>query len=191
MPNYLGITVSVNALGEYRKKVTLESFKENNYVNTNSIKKFLFKNGLKERKCEICGWCEININGGNVPIELHHINGDNSDNRLENLQILCPNHHSLTENYRSRNSKKRIVKNDYLKNKIKDLRQKTNSCKWCGKPARYTYCSKDCCCKSTRRANRPDLDTLLKEVNELGFVGTGRKYGVSDNAIRKWLKSTS
>ena len=35
-----------------------------------------------------------------------------------------------------------------------------------------------------------DKDTLLKDVEELGYTGTGRKYGVSDNAVRKWIKCT-
>lgn len=35
---------------------------------------------------------------------------------------------------------------------------------------------------------RPTIEILKKEINELGYCGTGRKYGVSDNAIRKWLK---
>jgi transposase-like protein len=39
-----------------------------------------------------------------------------------------------------------------------------------------------------RKAVRPPKEQLLKEIEELGYCGTGRKYGVSDNAIRKWLK---
>jgi very-short-patch-repair endonuclease/transposase len=39
-----------------------------------------------------------------------------------------------------------------------------------------------------RKVERPDFETLKKEINEYGFVKTGKKYGVSDNAIRKWLK---
>jgi hypothetical protein len=39
-----------------------------------------------------------------------------------------------------------------------------------------------------RKVQRPPLDQLLKEVEELGWSGTGRKYGVNDNAIRKWVK---
>ena len=35
---------------------------------------------------------------------------------------------------------------------------------------------------------RPKYDVLLKDISELGYVGTGRKYGVSDNSIRKWMK---
>jgi 5-methylcytosine-specific restriction endonuclease McrA len=39
-----------------------------------------------------------------------------------------------------------------------------------------------------RKVERPDIDTLLNEVKEMGYSATGRKYGVSDNAIRKWIK---
>ena len=39
-----------------------------------------------------------------------------------------------------------------------------------------------------RKIERPDNETLIKEIEELGYSATGRKYGVSDNAIRKWLK---
>lgn len=38
-----------------------------------------------------------------IPLELHHINGVHSDNRIENLQLLCPNCHALTDNYRGKN----------------------------------------------------------------------------------------
>lgn len=64
-------------------------------TNTTALKKRLIRNGLKQYKCEICGFTE--------KVELHHINGDSRDNRLENLQILCPNCHALTDNYRGKN----------------------------------------------------------------------------------------
>ena len=38
-----------------------------------------------------------------IALELHHINGIHSDNRFENLQILCPNCHAMTDNYRAKN----------------------------------------------------------------------------------------
>jgi hypothetical protein len=65
------------------------------------LKKMLFSFNIKEEKCEICNnkeWLGKPIN-----LELHHINGINNDNRLENLQILCPNCHSYTDNYRAKN----------------------------------------------------------------------------------------
>lgn len=40
-----------------------------------------------------------------------------------------------------------------------------------------------------RKVERPDYETLCKDIEKLGYVGTGKKYGVSDNAIRKWKKS--
>ena len=68
---------------------------------TSTLKKRLFEAGLKTRECERCGISEWL--GKQVALELHHINGDRADNRLENLQLLCPNCHSLTDTYRGRN----------------------------------------------------------------------------------------
>jgi len=61
------------------------------------IKSRIINNDLKEYKCEICGINEWQ--NKRIVIELHHINGDPTDNRLENLQLLCPNCHSQTHNY--------------------------------------------------------------------------------------------
>ena len=50
--------------------------------------------------CECCHLSEWQ--GQQIPLEIHHINGNNSDNRIENLKLLCPNCHALTSNYRGR-----------------------------------------------------------------------------------------
>ena len=50
--------------------------------------------------CENCGLYEWQ--GRQIPLEIHHINGVNTDNRKDNLQLLCPNCHALTSNYRGR-----------------------------------------------------------------------------------------
>ncbi len=68
------------------------------------LKKRLYENGLKKPVCELCGWAETSPDG-RVPVELDHINGDNYDNRIENLRILCPNCHSLQPTHRGRNKK--------------------------------------------------------------------------------------
>lgn len=65
------------------------------------LKNRLIKEGIKYNICEGCGltmW-----QGKQIPLELHHINGDNRDNRLDNLVLLCPNCHALTETYRGKN----------------------------------------------------------------------------------------
>ncbi len=69
------------------------------------LKRRLFKANLKPAVCEICGWAQVSADG-RLPLELDHINGDHSDNRLENLRILCPNCHSLQPTHRGRNKLK-------------------------------------------------------------------------------------
>ena len=70
---------------------------------TYKLKKRLLEDGIKQHVCEHCGL--MHWQGMEIPLELHHINGDNRDNRLENLQLLCPNCHALTDSYRGRNKK--------------------------------------------------------------------------------------
>lgn len=64
------------------------------------VKRYLIE--TRGEKCERCGWNERHPITGRVPIEVDHING-NSDHRIENLRLLCPNCHSLTPNYRALN----------------------------------------------------------------------------------------
>ena len=85
---------------------TVKGFKPSNY-----IRRYLFEkyNG----KCQICGWGERNEHTGKIPLQIHHINGNSNDNKEKNLQLLCPNCHSLTENFGSRNKSAPIGKSEY------------------------------------------------------------------------------
>ena len=56
-------------------------------------------------KCQKCGWDKVNPSTDKVPIQLHHIDGNFRNCRPENLQLLCPNCHSLTPTFGSLNSK--------------------------------------------------------------------------------------
>jgi hypothetical protein len=70
-------------------------------TSSNELKKRLIAAGLKERRCETCG---LNAwNGRPIPLELEHVNGRRDDNRLSNLQVICPNCHAQTPTYRGRN----------------------------------------------------------------------------------------
>lgn len=70
------------------------------WTSTYHLKERLFKEGVKEKKCECCG--RTSWLGKPIALELHHINGIKNDLRLENLQILCPNCHAFTDNYRGK-----------------------------------------------------------------------------------------
>lgn len=74
---------------------------ENSSYQTNKLRLRLLKEGLKKPICETCNNTEWN--GKPIPLEVSHKNGNNSDNRLENLELICPNCHALTDSYRGKN----------------------------------------------------------------------------------------
>lgn len=85
---------------------------KNGYSLSIIIRKYIFeKNG---NKCEKCGWCEINKNTELIPLQIHHIDGDCQNNKEDNLQLLCPNCHSLTENFGSRNKNATSGRSEYF-----------------------------------------------------------------------------
>ena len=118
---------------------------------------------------------------------LDHINGVATDNRLENLQIVCPNCAAL-DTHCGRN-----LPRDHV-----DV-----ECGRCGKPfvrarPEQRYCSRDCGTRypripgarlASRKAERPPYDQLVREIAETSYLAVGRRYGVSDNAIRKWVQA--
>jgi hypothetical protein len=70
-----------------------------------NLKARLIDEGVKENRCEICGvtdWL-----GKPLSMQLHHNNGNGTDNRLENISLLCANCHSQTDTYGGRNGHRR------------------------------------------------------------------------------------
>lgn len=84
---------------------------------SSKLKKRLIDEKYKENKCESCG-ISSTWNSKPINLELDHINGDNKDNSLNNLRILCPNCHSQTDTFRGRSKKplnKKLVSDEDLK----------------------------------------------------------------------------
>lgn len=164
----LGIYVKEN------KKPLSEILIINSDYNRSHLKERLYKERLKKRFCEECGQGEL-WRGKKMSLILDHKNGVNNDNRLENLRILCPNCNATLETHCGKNNKKFLLKKEIYKNKNKkeingvDGRQRAAIEK--------------------RKFTRPSLEQLQREVSEIGYSATGRKYGVSDNSIRKWIKT--
>jgi hypothetical protein len=148
-----------------------------------SLKRRLFAEGLKERRCELCGQDE-HWHGRRMALILDHINGVATDNRLENLQIVCPNCAATLDTHCGRNVL--LVR----------------GCVVCDEPfqptdPRQRHCSKRCSGRSepnrrraieARTVERPPYEQLLREIAETSWSAVGRKYGVSDNAVRKWVR---
>lgn len=171
---------------QINKKFTKEKFIEKILIlngtgwQSHKIKLKLFEFELKERKCEKCSQIEIWF-GEKLSLQLHHENANRNDNRLENLKILCPNCHSQTKTFSTTKTNRKI------KTPIKVKLIKYCNC---GKiiKNRSKMCS-ECYHKQLRRVERPLYVRLKNDIKELGYKATGRKYGVSDNAIRKWINA--
>jgi hypothetical protein len=129
---------------------------------------------------------------------LDHINGIGNDHRIENLRVVCPNCAATLDTHCGRNL------------------PRERECAECGEAfaprhIRQRYCSLTCFNRThdlstagsgarrfsqstagiprphTRKVERPSYEQLLKEIEETSYLAVGRKYGVSDNAVRKWI----
>ena len=151
------------------------------------LKERLYESGLKHPVCELCGQGQT-WKGRRMALILDHVNGDARDNRLENLQIVCPNCAATLDTHCGRKLARPL---------------EAHPCKRCGrtfmpKDRRQRYCSRDCgqrwdrsgrSLPGARRAERPPYEQLVAEIAATSWSAVGRKYGVSDNAIRKWIRA--
>lgn len=96
-----------------RWKAGLEDGLSGEYQLSKHIRHYLLEK--HNYKCELCGWGEKNQYIGTIPLEIHHKDGNYLNNKEENLQVLCPNCHSLTETHKSHNKDGRKGRKKYYK----------------------------------------------------------------------------
>ena len=187
-------------LSSKRKEVPLEDIiygNDERYFGGQSLKGKLIKAGIKEERCEKCGntmWL-----GQKIPLHLHHKNGKHKDNHIENLQILCPNCHAMTDNYAGKN----IHHGKIIKNEDKSKTKKGISedgmrlydgyggykvlCPVCNKNFMEKSAKKCRKCYEDERA-KPKIkrEKLYGLLQSHSYNEIGKMYGVDRKTIKSW-----
>lgn len=155
-------------------------------------------------ECHICGQPPL-WNGKELTLTLDHINGDNHDNRLENLRWVCPNCDRQLETFAGKNlkhskEKKTLSEFNPKTQNLKEVNIEDNLnldkvkqkkyCQDCGKEVSSASQGRclECYRLSTRKVERPEKEELIEILlsHRGNFSQVGRELGISDNAIRKW-----
>lgn len=179
-----------------RQKPLSEVLVEGSTYRRQNIKRRLLAEGLKEPRCELCGQGEI-WQGKPMSMILDHINGVRDDHRLENLRMVCPNCAATLDTHCGR------------RHRIQRAKRRCMRCDKVFVPGYATqrYCSRSCGVRwdrsdfrdgrrgqrglsrlAQRKVERPPYDQLLEEIETTSYLAVARKYEVSDNAVRKWVR---
>lgn len=122
--------------------------------------------------------------------EVHHEDRDRTNNNPENLYVFA----TKEDHVRYHRNGNMIKVDDYYISPSQSL--KKSKCTICDNEFTYyechhkgQFCSKTCYDKSQRKSERPTKEELFEMIKTTPFVKIGERYGVSDNAVRKWCKS--
>ena len=153
----------------------IELLVEGSQYGSNPLRKRLIKEGVLTNVCDECGsgpeW-----NGKILVLQLDHRNGDSTDNRLENLHILCPNCHSQTKTFTGKSKAGRYTRDPKLCSCGTVMYRKSKRCKSC--LGRHVE----------SKTKWPPLNELVKMVVKTSYTKVAAGLGVSDNAVKKYIK---
>jgi 5-methylcytosine-specific restriction endonuclease McrA len=170
------------------KKVTYaleEILVENSkYKEKQGLLRRLVSEKLLKLACSVCG---LPPSWQNKPLtlQLDHINGIPTDNRLENLRIICPNCHSQTPTFCGRGKQRAVGRTPT---------GEVKTCAVCGKQLTGSkafnklYCSNKCSHMVIRKTEWPDTETLTQLVRKYPIAVIAKRYKVSDHTVSKWCK---
>jgi hypothetical protein len=162
---------SIKNANTVSKDELLSRLTENSDIGSVWLKNKLIKFNLLENKCSECHLNDL-WNNKHLKLQLDHIDGNHFNNTLTNLRLLCPNCHSQTDTFCGKSKKTK-------KYKCIECNNETSG---------YTNICRICSMKKLRKVERPTKDILIHEIKNNTFLSLSKKYGVSDNAIRKWCK---
>ena len=121
----------------------------------------------------------------------HHLDGDRTNNRVTNLLVLLRSQHAKLHAWLANGALTSESSKMNRMNSVKTKKRKPIFCRVCDATLQYKqrqFCSKQCCDVGTRLLQRPSKTALASDVKNMSLLSVGRKYGVSDNAVRKWLR---
>lgn len=151
-----------------------EVFIENGAYSTGLVKTIILRERLLPELCAECG-LGPSWRGKKLVLRLDHKNGKRSDHRLGNLRFLCPNCDSQTETFCGRNKRlpAKLCKCGVA------IGQQSAACRSCTAKSR----------KPTTKIVWPPFEEVQERVKNTSFLATAKHLGVSDNAVRKFLRS--
>jgi hypothetical protein len=132
--------------------------------------------------------------GRPIPLEMDHIDGNNDNNVIDNLRILCSNCHAQTPTFRNRRrgdlppevyrKTKEIIPDNYCECGTKVLRKSTRcvECDYKERPARGRAAQRT-------KIDWPSYDELIDRLARSNYTRLAAELKVTDNAIRKHLKN--
>jgi 5-methylcytosine-specific restriction endonuclease McrA len=151
-----------------------------NKENVAILRRALLESGILH-KCAVCSLPPV-WNGKYLQLQIDHINGIPTDNRVENLRFICGNCHLQTENFGIKNSSlflnKKIIVKQLKSMKTKLPKPSESNPNWRNTPR-----------PDARKVSRPSKEELEKLLWEKPTTQLAVDFGVSDNAIAKWAKS--
>lgn len=150
-------------------------FIEDSPVDQSTLRRRYFQGKFSPYECAICKLPPV-WQGKELALTLDHINGHNHDDRLENLRWICPNCDRQLNTFAGRNIIREENKN-YCIDCGAEILQSSTRCTICANKIRGLNC---------RVADRPEREELKSLIRSISFLEIGRRFGVTDNAVRKW-----
>lgn len=196
---YLGLSTSGDAYKQVRKwaethgleipkyyrpaskRMTLEDkLKKGVSVQSNRLLIKLVEAGLKQNKCEECGQGNM-WKGKPLTLHLDHIDGDHNNNLLENLRILCPHCHQQTPTFGGKNVKVKLARKYFCVCGKEKTSKDAKHCHDCYLQERKNFIN-------LTENPWPPVEDVLSWLESSSFIAVGKKIGVSDNAVRNYIK---